>query len=151
MALTPKQERFVAEYLVDLNATQAAIRAGYSAKGATVRGSELLANRNVAVAIAAGQKNREQRTGITQDWALERLKREAEFEGEGSSHAARVSALGLAMKHLGMLKEDAPHPDRKTLDISKLTDDAKRAILAGLRLALGAAPCRDAARTPGRT
>ena len=39
--LTPKQARFVEEYLVDLNATQAAIRAGYSSKGATVRGSEL--------------------------------------------------------------------------------------------------------------
>lgn len=45
--LTPKQERFCEEYLIDMNATQAAIRAGYSSKGATVRGSELLANRKV--------------------------------------------------------------------------------------------------------
>ena len=53
--LTAKQERFVAEYLIDLNATQAAIRAGYSEKGAFVRGSELLRNRKVAEAVAAGQ------------------------------------------------------------------------------------------------
>ena len=54
--LTPKQERFVAEYLIDLNATQAAIRAKYSEKGAEVRGSELLRNRKVADAIAEGKK-----------------------------------------------------------------------------------------------
>ena len=42
--LTPKQERFVAEYLVDMNATQAAIRAGYSRKTADVQGPRLLGN-----------------------------------------------------------------------------------------------------------
>lgn len=55
MALTPKQERFVAEYLVDLNATQAAIRAGYSAKTAQEQGSRLLSNVMVAAAIKAKQ------------------------------------------------------------------------------------------------
>lgn len=49
--LTKRQQRFVAEYLTDLNATRAAIAAGYSKKGATVRGAELLANRNVSAAI----------------------------------------------------------------------------------------------------
>ncbi len=43
-SLTPKQARFVEEYLIDLNATQAAIRAGYSAKTAEVQGSRLLGN-----------------------------------------------------------------------------------------------------------
>ncbi|HVL12678.1 MAG TPA: terminase small subunit [Gemmata sp.] len=135
--LTPRQERFVQEYLIDLNATQAAIRAGYSDKGATVRGSELLANRNVAAALAERQRQREERTAVTQDWALRRLVAEAEYTGDGSSHSARVSALGLAMKHLGMLKEDAPHPDRKPLDLSKVPDDLKRLILAGIRTARG--------------
>ena len=78
--LTPKQQRFVEEYLLDLNATQAAIRAGYSAKGATVRGSELLANRNVADAIALGQSARSERTKINADWVLERLAAEAEAD-----------------------------------------------------------------------
>ena len=49
--LNHRQERFVQEFLVDLNATQAAIRAGYSKKGAHVRGSELLSNRKVALAV----------------------------------------------------------------------------------------------------
>ena len=50
--LTPKQDQFVKEYLVDLNATQAAIRAGYSAKTANEQGSRLLANAKVSAAIA---------------------------------------------------------------------------------------------------
>lgn len=124
MSLTAKQKRFVEEYLIDLNATQAAIRAGYSKKTAGSIGEENLKKPEIASAIFSAQRSREQRTGITQDWALERLKREAEFEGVGSSHSARVSALGLAMKHLGMLKEDAPHPDRQAIDLTALTDSA---------------------------
>ncbi len=53
--LTPKQTRFVAEYLVDLNATQAAIRTGYSEKTADQQGPRLLGNAGVATAIARGQ------------------------------------------------------------------------------------------------
>jgi phage terminase small subunit len=70
MALTAKQERFVAEYLIDLNATQAAIRAGYSAKTAEQQGARLLGNAKVAAAIAAGQAARAERTNITQDYVL---------------------------------------------------------------------------------
>ena len=50
--MTPKQEKFCAEYLVDLNATQAAIRAGYSAKTAESTGSRLLRNVNIKTHIA---------------------------------------------------------------------------------------------------
>jgi len=53
--MTPKQERFVLEYLVDLNATQAAIRSGYSAKTASQQGERLLRNVEVAEAIEAGK------------------------------------------------------------------------------------------------
>jgi len=71
--LTAKQQRFVEEYLIDLNATQAAIRAGYSEKGATVRGSELLANRNVADAVAVAKEKRSKRTEITSEAVLAEL------------------------------------------------------------------------------
>ena len=54
--LTLQQERFVAEYLIDLNATQAAIRAGYSAKTAQPQSSRLLSNAMVQTAVAAGHK-----------------------------------------------------------------------------------------------
>ncbi|GAA6196680.1 terminase small subunit [Pseudophaeobacter arcticus] len=75
MSLTAKQERFVAEYLIDLNATQAAIRAGYSEKGANVQGSKLLANANIQAAIQEAQAKRSIRTKITQDRVLQELAR----------------------------------------------------------------------------
>ena len=68
--LTAKQQRFVAEYLVDLNSTQAAIRAKYSAKTADRIGPELLGKTCVAVAIQAAMQAREERTQITQDEVL---------------------------------------------------------------------------------
>lgn len=65
--LTEKQQRFVDEYLIDLNATQAAIRAGYSAKTADQQGSRLLTNVKVQQAIAERMAERSKRTGINQD------------------------------------------------------------------------------------
>lgn len=71
--LTPKQQRFVEEYLIDLNATQAAIRAGYSAKTAQEQGARLLSNVMVQAALAERMKAREQRTEVTQDMVLAEL------------------------------------------------------------------------------
>lgn len=79
-ALTPKQTLFVQEYLVDLNATQAAIRAGYSAKTANEQASRLLANVSVRDAIAAAQKARAERTRIDADWLLTRLADDADAD-----------------------------------------------------------------------
>ncbi len=70
MSLTPKQECFVAEYLIDLNATQAAIRAGYSEKTAYSIGQENLKKPEVAEAVIAAQAERSERTEITQDYVL---------------------------------------------------------------------------------
>lgn len=70
-----KQTRFVEEYLVDLNATQAAVRAGYSPKTAYAQGQRLLKNVEVQTAITAGQAARSQRTEITQDRVLQELAR----------------------------------------------------------------------------
>lgn len=72
MALTPKQEAFVKEYLTDLNATQAAIRAGYSARTANEQGARLLANVSVAAAVAAAKEARSERVDITADMVLQR-------------------------------------------------------------------------------
>lgn len=73
MALNAKQRRFVDEYLIDLNATQAAIRAGYSAKTANEQGARLLANVNVQTLLTERMKDREKRTEITQDKVLAEL------------------------------------------------------------------------------
>lgn len=73
--LTAKQARFVDEYLIDLNATKAAIRAGYSKKTARQAGFENLTKPDIAAAIAEAQTKRSERTGITQDKVLEGLAR----------------------------------------------------------------------------
>ena len=103
--LTPKQKCFVDEYLVDLNATQAAIRAGYSAKTAGSIGQRLLKKVEIQTALAAAMAAREERTEITADYVLRRLKEEAELTGEGSSHSARIKALELLGKHQGMFAD----------------------------------------------
>ena len=71
--LTPKQPRFVEEYLVDLNATQAAIRAGYSPKTAGQIGERLLKKVEIQQALAERMKAREQRTEVTQDRVVKEL------------------------------------------------------------------------------
>lgn len=73
MSLTPNQERFVTEYLIDLNATQAAIRAGYSAKTAEVQGCRLLRYAHVAEAVKTAQDKRAKRTEITADAVVQEL------------------------------------------------------------------------------
>jgi phage terminase small subunit len=70
MSLTEKQARFVSEYLIDLNATQAAIRAGYSADTAEQIGYQLLQKTSVADAIAAGSKKLTDKLNITADRVL---------------------------------------------------------------------------------
>lgn len=75
MALTPKQQRFVEEYLVDLNATQASIRAGYSAKTAEQQGPRLLGNVGVATAIQKGKVELRQTTGVTVERVIQEYAR----------------------------------------------------------------------------
>lgn len=73
MALTDKQEMFCREYLVDLNATQAAIRAGYSEKTANEQGARLLANVSVAKRIAELKTVRNEEIGVDAAYVLKRL------------------------------------------------------------------------------
>lgn len=75
MKLTPKQIRFVDEYLVDFNATQAAIRAGYKAKTAHVIGAENLRKPKIAEEIARRQKDLQRRTEVTQERVVKELAR----------------------------------------------------------------------------
>ena len=80
MALTPKQSLFVREYLVDLNATQAAIRAGYSKKTAGVIGQENLSKPYIAIEIQKAMEERGKRTGITADRVIKEIERLALFD-----------------------------------------------------------------------
>lgn len=78
--LTPLQDRFVDEYLKDLNATQAAERAGSKAKNLRTAGAEFLANPNVQAEIDRRKLDRSQKTQIDANWVLTRLAEEAEAD-----------------------------------------------------------------------
>lgn len=128
--LTAKQQRFVEEYLIDLNATQAAIRAGYSAKTAKEIGSENLTKPNIAKAIQEAQSKLSERTGITQEYVLSNIQKVIErciqqepvrsrdgsplmVEGPDGDLACifefketgALKGLELLGKHLGLFKE----------------------------------------------
>jgi phage terminase small subunit len=100
--MTPKQEAFVREYLIDLNATQAAIRAGYSVKTAAEVGHENLRKPQIAAAIQAGMDARAERTEITADYVLSGIREVAErclerapvMVGRGESRAQMVDDHG---------------------------------------------------------
>tara|TARA_Y100000588_G_C13968160_1_gene801748 strand:- start:86 stop:664 length:579 start_codon:yes stop_codon:yes gene_type:complete len=88
--LTPRQSIFVKEYLVDLNGTAAAIRAGYSQKTARQMASQNLAKLNISHAIQEGFRKRQERLDIDQDWVIGRLK---------DNHDKAAQAVALLDKH----------------------------------------------------
>lgn len=78
--MTPREARFAAEYLIDLNGAAAAVRAGYSERSAKKIASELLQRPVVQAAVQSGMLARTARTGITQDRVLQELARVAFFD-----------------------------------------------------------------------
>lgn len=118
--LTPKQQRFVEEYLIDLNATQAAIRAGYSEKTAAVIGAENLIKPNIAKAIQEAQEKLSNKAQVTVEMVVQGLLNEAKDLSEGSTQSARVSAWAHLGKHLGMFKDKIEHTgkDGGPIDLS---------------------------------
>lgn len=115
MALTEKQKAFVQEYLVDLNATAAAKRAGYSEKNADKIGSELLGKTRVAEAIQKAMQSRQQRTQVTQDMVIQEIskvafKDAADYSESELKYANKLKALEMLAKHLGLYAESASLP-----------------------------------------
>ncbi|MDU5475945.1 terminase small subunit [Pantoea sp.] len=117
MALTDKQEMFCREYLIDLNATQAAIRAGYSEKTSNEQGARLLANVSVQNRISELKAQRNDRIDVDADYVLKRL-----FEID------QMDVLDILMTN-GELKPIAQWPKvwRTTLsgmDVTEMAGDA---------------------------
>ena len=100
--LNPKQQAFVREYLIDLNASAAYRRAGYTSGNANVNGPRLLANAGITAALEAAMQARADRVEVTADQVLARLWLEANRQGKGASHAARIRALELVGRNVGM-------------------------------------------------
>ena len=84
MNITPKQARFVEEYLIDLCATQAAIRAGYSKHTAKSQGQRLLTNVDIQAAVQKGQAAIAERNGVTLDWLIAEFKKNHALAREGN-------------------------------------------------------------------
>lgn len=114
--LTPKQQMFVREYLVDLNATQAAIRAGYSAKTAEWIGPQLLGKNHVAAKIQELQDIRAGQLELTAKDVLKSIiliRDKAVVEGK---HAAALKANELLGKHLKLFTDKVEHSGKITLE-----------------------------------
>ena len=106
--LTPKQERFVQEYLIDLNATQAAIRAGYSTRTAASIGAENLIKPEIAQAITQGQARFAKEAKVTAKMVI-----------------AEMARIGFANMRDYLDLSDPEHP---TVDLSKITPEQASAI-----------------------
>lgn len=100
--LTAKQEMFVLEYLKDLNATQAAIRAGYSEKTASAVGYENLRKPQIAAAIAEAGAQRIERTEVDADWVLRESKLAFEACKNAGDYRTAKGYLELAGKHVAV-------------------------------------------------
>lgn len=163
--LTPKQQRFVEEYLIDLNATQAAIRAGYSAKTASVIAAENLAKPNVAAAVQAAMAARSKDTGINAAWVVKKLvenieramqaipvlDKEGNPTGEYRYEGAVVNgACSLLGKHFGMFVEKVEHsgPDGKPIEVKDGTPAGVVGQVHILAAALLSAASREQGGTP---
>jgi phage terminase small subunit len=95
--MTPKQEAFVREYLIDLNATQAAIRAGYSEATAYSQGQRMLKNVEVAAALTEAKEQRAEKCDIDALWVL----REAKDLYQAARTAEKLSDAATALKMVG--------------------------------------------------
>ena len=125
-ALNAKQARFVEEYLIDLNATQAAIRAGYSEKTAAAVGCENLTKPNISAAIEIAKAKRSERTEITQDMVLR------EFAKIGFADIRKAVAWGSAPEPTGNPDDDRIYPVE--LIASEMMDDDTAAAISEVSL-----------------
>lgn len=108
--LTEKQKRFCEEYLIDLNAAQAAIRAGYSAKGINKRTTRMMANEGIQQYLAELRNEQSARTRITADTVLGELVKIASADVEVTERG-KMKALELLGKHLGLFTSGADNSD----------------------------------------
>ncbi|SHO46781.1 terminase small subunit [Anaerocolumna xylanovorans] len=131
--LTAKQKAFVNEYLIDLNATQAAIRAGYSEKTANEQGARLLANVSISEFISKAMEERSKRTGITADQVLNELAMIAFANGADFAQVVEepiiVNGRYVKDPDTGQLRKQEVV---KIVPTDKLPEDKKRAI-AGIK------------------
>jgi len=102
--LSPKMEKFVEEYLIDLNASEAVLRAGYKTRNQNRMGAELLRHPLVKSAIDKHMEKRRDRMELTADYVLTKLVNIVEQTENGNPSAA-LRGLELLGKHLGLYRD----------------------------------------------
>ena len=103
--LTPKQAMFVKEYLVDLNASQAAIRAGYSEKTAGVMGYENLNKPQIAAAVQSAMAERSQKLDLSADDVLQSILSIRGMAVSAEEFSSALKANELLGRHLNLWKD----------------------------------------------
>lgn len=145
--MTPKQQRFVEEYLIDLNATQAAIRAGYSAKTARQIGDENLSKPDIAAAVAKAKADRAEEVGVDARWVLKRLAAEAEADladlYDDSGNLLNVKQWPLIWRQglvagVETVREKGGDDEISSVDKIKISDRIKRIELIGKHVDISA-------------
>lgn len=122
--LTPKQQRFVQEYLQDHNGTQAAIRAGYSDKTAKQQGSRLLTDPRIQAAVRAGQQKMAKKAEVTVDSLMAELEEARKLALKEKQASAAVTATMGKGKLAGLLVEKHKHSGSiGTYNLKDLSDD----------------------------
>lgn len=132
--LSEKQKRFVAEYLIDLNATQAAIRAGYSAKTARSVGSENLTKPDIAAAIAKAQARVAEKAEWTAAERLLALKTIFDSHAEKDARVA-ISAIAEANKMQGSyapVRREHSGPNGGPIEYANLSEEEIDARISAL-------------------
>lgn len=132
-SLTPKQQRFIEEYVVDFNGSAAAIRAGYAESGSRQEATRLLANADIAAAVEARKKEISDRVALTPEWVLGELQDIARA-CKATMPAVAKSALELLGKHVGLWPSErggAVQP----LPIPEPANDTTNPALTGVVLA----------------
>lgn len=124
-SLSDQQRRFVEEYLVDLNLTEAAKRAGYSAKTASKVGFQLKENQAVRIAIDALRAQRAKNSDVTKDFVLKGIERTIRNAEEAGNHAATLRGYELLARHLGMFveKTEISGPDGKAIEMKQKVEE----------------------------
>lgn len=125
-SLSANQQKFCVEYLKDLNATQAAIRAGYKANNAQQVSTILMQNKAIRHSIESLRNQRTDYSSVTKDYVLRKIMKTIENAEEDGQHQAVLRGAELLARHLGMFIErtEISGPDGEAIKYEKTIEDA---------------------------
>lgn len=120
-SLSPKQLQFCEEYLVDMNGTQAVIRAGYKTNNAKQIAFQLMENQAIRISIDALRAQRQTYSDVTKDFVLRKIVRTLEQAEQDNNHNATLRAAELLARHLGMFveKTEISGPDGGAIEMAQ--------------------------------